>query len=56
MERADLPKAMADEALEGIRGEAEKALNLVEKQLPKNFPASLHESVRDALRQRLTKI
>jgi serine/threonine-protein kinase HipA len=56
VERAGLPNGIAVGALEAIAGQAEDALGLVESQLPLKFPASIHKSVRNAIRERLTKV
>ena len=55
-ERAGLPGILAQEALEEIARNSRKSLEAVEKQLPRKFPGSIHESVRDGLLSRLKNI
>lgn len=43
-------------ALEEVSRDAEKAMAVVEKQLPKDFPEDLYMSVRKGLLNRLTRI
>lgn len=51
-ERAGLPDYIAKEALEEISGTVESAMCNVEKKLPADFPADIHESVRRGIMSR----
>jgi serine/threonine-protein kinase HipA len=56
VERADLPKAIARESLEEIARDAEKAIEVVESQLPADFPEDIHASVKRGIALRLGQI
>lgn len=56
VKRAGLPEELARTALKEIAEQANRALDAVERQLPKNFPEKLHVWVRGAVLERLAKI
>ncbi len=53
-ERAGLPAALAQAALEEVRSQAESAMKMVEGELPPSFPEQIHASVQSALKARLS--
>lgn len=53
---AGLPKTLIPKAIEEIIASAGNAFSLIEKSLPKEFPAFIHESVSDAVAKRLHSI
>ncbi|MCP5083543.1 MAG: type II toxin-antitoxin system HipA family toxin [Alphaproteobacteria bacterium] len=53
---AGMPKLLANSAIEEIADTAEKAIALVEKNLPNNFPGDIHDSVSSALTERLNSL
>ena len=55
-ERAGLPGSLAGDALEGVAKAADGAMNMIEEQLPSDFPEKIHISVKAALSSRLRKI
>jgi serine/threonine-protein kinase HipA len=55
-EMADLPADLASDTLREVVREAEKAINLVEAELPADFPREIHSSVKDGMALRLPKM
>lgn len=55
-ERAGLPGSLATEVLEEVAQAADTAILAVEKQLPRNFPQYLHDSVKAGFAKRLNSI
>jgi serine/threonine-protein kinase HipA len=56
VKRAHLSEEIAHEALEEIKESAEKAIGIVEKELPQNFPMDVADSIFKGLRERLRRI
>lgn len=56
VEKAGLPRHLAEEALAEVLSSAERALLSVEKSLPSGFPEEIHCSVQRAMRERLHSI
>lgn len=52
-ERAGLPGSLAKEVLEEVAHAADVAIPSVEKQLPRNFPEYIHDSVKAGLAKRI---
>jgi serine/threonine-protein kinase HipA len=52
-ERAGLPGSLAKEVLREIAQDAETAIMTVSKQLPRNFPKYIHDSVKAGFAERL---
>jgi serine/threonine-protein kinase HipA len=52
-ERAGLPGSLAEEVLEEVAQVADTAISAVEKQLPRNFPGYIHDSVKAGLAKRI---
>jgi serine/threonine-protein kinase HipA len=55
-ERAGLPGSLARVALEEVAEAADAAIKTVEKQLPRNFPEYIHNSVKAGVAERLKAI
>jgi serine/threonine-protein kinase HipA len=55
-ERAGLPGSLASEVLTEVAQAAETAIKTVENQLPRGFPAYIHDSVKAGLTARLKNI
>lgn len=55
-ERAGLPGSLAIGALEEVARAAESAMQKVERELPSNFPGTIHTSVKTAVTSRLQRI
>ena len=55
-ERAGLPGSLAREVLEEVAHAANAAIPSVEKQLPRDFPEYIHDSVKAGLAKRLKSI
>lgn len=55
-EAAGLPKTLIAEALETMADRAEKALDEVEQELPRDFPEQIHTSVKSGLAERLRRL
>lgn len=55
-ERAGLPGQLAKDTLEDVAANAEKAMQGVEKLLPKGFPEGIHAAVQKGLKSRLRSI
>lgn len=53
---ARLPESLAEDALAEIAGSVEKALATVEKELPPDFPAQVHESISRGVKERAARI
>ncbi len=51
--RAGLPGSLAEEVLEEVAQAADTAITTVEKQLPRNFPEYIHDSVQAGLTKRI---
>jgi serine/threonine-protein kinase HipA len=56
VKRARLPESIADNGRSTIADSAKPALAAVEKILPKNFPAEIHESISKGILRRLKRI
>jgi serine/threonine-protein kinase HipA len=56
VERADLAESLASDALTEVAATADKAMKILEKELPSGFPKEIHASVKDAVMSRLQKI
>ena len=52
-ERAGVPKALVQEALEEVHAQADGALAQIEGALPADFPADINDSVSAGLRAQL---
>ncbi len=55
-ERAGLPKALIRDALAEMAEAATKAIEKIESELPKDFPAAIHDTVKDALTDRVRSL
>ena len=55
-ERAGLPGALAIGALEEVAKAAESAMKKVERELPSDFPETIHTSLKTAVISRLQRI
>lgn len=55
-EQAGLPGSLAREVLEEVAQAADAAIPAVEKQLPRNFPECIHDSVKAGLIKRVNFI
>lgn len=55
-ERAALPAAIAEEALQEIKENAESAMTAMEKELTSGVPEAIHESVLNGLKSRLSAL
>ncbi len=53
---AGLPKSLVLEVIEEMADTAHEAIEKVESELPRNFPASLHKSVQKGLTERLKQL
>lgn len=56
VERAKLPKSIANEALLEVAEDAEKAIKNIEAELPDGFPQKIHRSVKKGIESRLALI
>ncbi|MDT3777688.1 type II toxin-antitoxin system HipA family toxin [Nitrospira sp. MA-1] len=55
-EAAGLPKNLVREAIEEMADTAPKAIETIESELPVEFPAAIHTSVKNAITDRLSKL
>ncbi|HNP61452.1 MAG TPA: HipA domain-containing protein, partial [Nitrospirales bacterium] len=55
-EAAGLPKNLVPEAIEEMADTAPKAIETIESELPVEFPAAIHTSVKNAITDRLSKL
>ncbi|MEX0956425.1 MAG: type II toxin-antitoxin system HipA family toxin [Rhizobiaceae bacterium] len=55
-EAAGLPRALIKQSVEEMADTARRAIELVEKDLPKNFPEAIHSAVKEALTKRLASL
>jgi len=55
-ERAGLPKRLVHDVLEETAARAEDAVQRIEALLPKSFPATIHDSVRTGVLERLRRL
>lgn len=55
-EAAGLPKSLVGEAIEEMADRAPQVIEQIESELPVEFPAAIHTSVKDAITDRLSKL
>lgn len=55
-EKAGLPKALIRNALAELVEAATKAIENIENELPKDFPAAIDDTVRDAINDRVRSL